>query len=85
MFDGAQSEHQVLLRRCVVVHIFDVSVVQVVVADGYGLGVFAGVMFVGCANGECLLLEVGQITEQIFILFTLFVRIQFHVVDTDQS
>ena len=51
-------------------------------ADRQGLGMFSCVMPVHGSEGKGFLLDDGQITQDIFGIFTGQIQIQFHAVDT---
>ena len=42
-------------------------------------------MLVHCSHGKCFLVDCGQVAEQVFGVFSFFVRIQLHLVDTCQG
>lgn len=80
-----QVEGQVVGRGIVVVRIFQVLVGQVVVAQGDSLHVAAGVVLVGRAQGEGLLLDTGQVAQHVLGVLAFLVGVQLHVVDARQT
>ena len=81
----AQVEGQVVGRGVVVVRIFQVLVGQVVVAQGDGLHVAAGIVLVGRAQGEGLLLDAGQVAQHVLGVLAFLIGVQLHVVDARQA
>ena len=81
----AQVEIQVVRTGVIVVRIFQVLIGQVVVAQGDGLHVPSGVVFVGRAQGEGLLLDAGQVAQHVLRVLALLVGVQLHIVDARQA
>ena len=69
LFGRTEAEHQVIRITFVVLPVFGVPVVQITVAGDDRLYVCACIMPVYSAKCECLLLNLGQVTEYIFIIF----------------
>ena len=81
----AQVEIQVVRTGVIVVRIFQVLVGQVVVAQGNGLHVPSGIVLVGRAQGEGLLLDARQVAQHVLRVLALLVGVQLHVVDARQA
>ena len=84
LLHGAQPQGEVLLRRVVVVAVFEVAVVQVSVAQRDGLHVTARIVPPRRADGKGLLPNPGQVAQQVFGILALLVEVEFHVVEARQ-
>lgn len=61
LFYRTEAQSEVVLGGIVVVAVFQVTVVQIVMAEGYGLYMFSGVVPVRGSYGECFLMDGGQV------------------------
>ena len=82
LLHGAQPERQVVLRRIIVAQVFQVAVVQVVVAQGHGLHVAARIVTPRSPHREGLLPDTGQVAQQVFGVLPLLVDVETHVVES---
>ena len=85
LFYRTETQGKVVFGRVIIIPVFQVAVVQIIVAEGDGLRVLSGVMPVHGSYGESLLMDGRQVAEQVFGVFSFFVRIQLHFVDTCQG
>ena len=83
---GAQAQHQIALGTVVIPPIFQILIVQIIVAQHVSLHMPAGIMAVRSPHRKRLLFNLGQIAQDVVrtLILSGQVRIQLHPVHSGQ-